>query len=92
MATTEVIPGGDAIVTEIHIAAPPQRVFQALVAPEQVLQWWDRTGFIGVRNSAQTCAWVANGKAPEWGPTAAISRLPANIWKSIRRGFWFALG
>jgi len=40
MATTEVIPGGDAIVTEIHIAAPPQRVFQALVAPEQVLQWW----------------------------------------------------
>jgi len=40
MATTKVTPDADAVVTEIHIAAPPERVFQALIDPKQVLQWW----------------------------------------------------
>src|SRR5215470_8781859 len=44
MATTKVTPDSDAIVTEIHIAAPPERVFQALVDPEQVVKWWGQTG------------------------------------------------
>ena len=30
---------GDAVITEIEIAAPPARVFQALVEREQALQW-----------------------------------------------------
>jgi len=34
----------DRIVSEIHIAAPPARVFQALVDPAQVPQWWGQTG------------------------------------------------
>lgn len=34
----------DAIVSEIHIAAQPERVFQALVDPGQVLQWWGQAG------------------------------------------------
>ncbi len=32
------------IVAEIHIAAPPERVFQALVDPAQVPCWWGQTG------------------------------------------------
>jgi uncharacterized protein YndB with AHSA1/START domain len=44
MATTKVTPGDDAIVAEIHIAAPPDRVFEALVTPEQVLRWWGQNG------------------------------------------------
>ena len=30
----------DALVSEIHIAAEPERVFQALIDPAQVPQWW----------------------------------------------------
>jgi uncharacterized protein YndB with AHSA1/START domain len=40
MATTVVTPDRDAIVSEIFIAAPPERVFQALIDPQQVRQWW----------------------------------------------------
>jgi uncharacterized protein YndB with AHSA1/START domain len=43
-ATMRVTPDGDAIVTEIHIAATPERVFQALVDPRQVPQWWGGQG------------------------------------------------
>jgi uncharacterized protein YndB with AHSA1/START domain len=34
----------DTIVSEIHIAVHPERVFQALVDPEQVVQWWGQAG------------------------------------------------
>lgn len=33
-------PDNDAVVSEIHIAAPPDRVFQALIDPKQVMSWW----------------------------------------------------
>jgi uncharacterized protein YndB with AHSA1/START domain len=44
MATSSITPDADAIVSEIHIAASPERVFQALVDPEQVPQWWGQAG------------------------------------------------
>ncbi len=40
MATTVVTPDQDAVVSEIFILAPPERVFQALIDPQQVCQWW----------------------------------------------------
>jgi len=40
MATAVITPDQDAVVSEIQIAAPPERVFQALVDPRQVMQWW----------------------------------------------------
>ncbi|MBZ5573495.1 MAG: SRPBCC domain-containing protein [Acidobacteriia bacterium] len=40
MATSVITPDQDAIVAEITIAAPPARVFQALIDPKQVMQWW----------------------------------------------------
>jgi uncharacterized protein YndB with AHSA1/START domain len=39
-----VSPDSDAILSEIYVAAPPERVFQALVDPIQVVQWWGETG------------------------------------------------
>jgi uncharacterized protein YndB with AHSA1/START domain len=42
--STNIKPDQDSIVAEIHIAAPPERVFQALVDPEQVPKWWGQTG------------------------------------------------
>ena len=44
MATSRVTPDADTIVSEIQIAAPPARVFQALVDPRQVVQWWGQAG------------------------------------------------
>ena len=40
MASTVITPNQDALVSEIHVSAPPDRVFQALVDQKQVLQWW----------------------------------------------------
>ena len=34
----------DEIVAEIEIAAPPERVFDALIDPEQVVLWWGQHG------------------------------------------------
>jgi uncharacterized protein YndB with AHSA1/START domain len=40
MLTIAVSPDQDAIQGEIQIAAPPERVFQALTDPRQLMQWW----------------------------------------------------
>lgn len=44
MATIVVTPDQDAVMGEIHIAAPPERIFQALTDPNQLAQWWGQTG------------------------------------------------
>ncbi len=40
MATPSVSRTTDAVITEIHLGAPPERVFQALIDPKQVIEWW----------------------------------------------------
>jgi uncharacterized protein YndB with AHSA1/START domain len=40
MATATITADQDAVVSEIEIAAPPTRVFQALIDPRQVMRWW----------------------------------------------------
>jgi uncharacterized protein YndB with AHSA1/START domain len=42
--TAIVSPAQDAVVAEIFIAAPPERVFQALTDPQQMPQWWGQQG------------------------------------------------
>lgn len=44
MVTASIAPDGDAIVSEIYIAAPPEDVFRALVNPELVVKWWGGQG------------------------------------------------
>jgi len=44
MATIEITPDQDAVVAEIFIAAPPERVFQAITDPAQTSQWWGQKG------------------------------------------------
>ncbi len=39
MKPSKITSDNDAVISEIEIAAPPERVFQALVDPKQVLQW-----------------------------------------------------
>jgi len=44
MATAAITPDQDAVVAEIFIAAPPDRVFQAITDPSQVPRWWGQQG------------------------------------------------
>jgi uncharacterized protein YndB with AHSA1/START domain len=44
MTPTQVMTGQDAIVAEIEVAAPPERVFAALIDPQQLMQWWGGEG------------------------------------------------
>jgi uncharacterized protein YndB with AHSA1/START domain len=39
MPTAIITPDKDAVITEVEIAAPPDRVFQALTTRDQALQW-----------------------------------------------------
>lgn len=43
MATVSLTPDHDAVLAEIHIAAPPDRVFQAITDPRQLLNWWGQS-------------------------------------------------
>ena len=43
-ATMHISSDRDEIVSEIEIAVPAERVFQALVDPQQVLSWWGQAG------------------------------------------------
>jgi uncharacterized protein YndB with AHSA1/START domain len=44
MATATITPDHDTVHAEIFIAAPPERVFQALTDPAQMPQWWGQQG------------------------------------------------
>jgi len=44
MATATITPDQDIIHAEIFIAAPPERVFQAIADPNQMPKWWGQQG------------------------------------------------
>jgi uncharacterized protein YndB with AHSA1/START domain len=44
MATIALTPDQNVIEAEIFVAAPPERVFQALTDPEQMPRWWGQQG------------------------------------------------
>jgi uncharacterized protein YndB with AHSA1/START domain len=44
MATSFVTPDQDAVVTEIFVAAPPERVFRALTDSRELVEWWGQKG------------------------------------------------
>jgi uncharacterized protein YndB with AHSA1/START domain len=44
MATAQITPDNDTILAEVFIAAPPDRVFEAIADPRQLTQWWGQKG------------------------------------------------
>lgn len=44
MATAAITPDQATVTAEIFIAAPPERVFQAITDPSQMPQWWGQQG------------------------------------------------
>ena len=95
MPSAQITPDQDAIVAEIEIAAPPQRVFQALTDPKQLIRWW------GLEGPIKTTLWemdapVGGGGAlrtmtpPGNLPSMAFptSRPTARSSNSIRHACW----
>ncbi len=64
MAKAIITPDKDAVISEIEVAAPPERVFQALITREQALQW-------GASDSFQITRWEMDPRVGgDWGFTA----------------------
>jgi uncharacterized protein YndB with AHSA1/START domain len=43
MAMANIVPDEDTVIVEMFIAAPPQRVFDAITDPKQTSQWWGKS-------------------------------------------------
>jgi uncharacterized protein YndB with AHSA1/START domain len=71
VATSKVTHDSDEIISEIHIAAQPDRVFQALVDPEQVVKWWGQGGVYRCTEFAADLRtggkWHSAGVGPDGG-------------------------
>lgn len=71
-ATMRVSDDKDAITSEIYIAAEPERVFRALVDPDQVVQWWGQQGVYQCSDFAADLRpggkWHSSGIGPDGGP------------------------
>jgi uncharacterized protein YndB with AHSA1/START domain len=48
MATATLTPNQDAVIAEVFIAAPRERVFKAISDPAQTSQWWGQKGLYRV--------------------------------------------
>ena len=44
MPQTIITPAKDAVISEMQVAAPPERVFQALTSSDQLMRWWNGEG------------------------------------------------
>jgi uncharacterized protein YndB with AHSA1/START domain len=60
MPSSEITPDQDAIVGEVEVAAPSERVFQALIDPAQLIRWWG-DDVCKPRFGRWMHAWAANG-------------------------------
>jgi len=93
MATMSITPDQDVIVSEIYIAAPPERVFQALVEPQQVLQWWGQAGVYRCTEFDSDLRaggkWRSAGVA---GDSSNFTVAGASTWRSIPRASWSTRG
>ncbi len=70
-ATMRVSDDKDAITSEIYIAAAPERVFRALVDPDQVVQWWGQQGIYRCKEFTADLRpggkWRSSGIGPDGG-------------------------
>jgi uncharacterized protein YndB with AHSA1/START domain len=88
MATLPISQDQDSIQVEFHIAAPPERVFQALTDPQQLLQWWGQKGMYRCTNWTTDVRvggqWRSEG-VNDTDADASAFRSAANTWRSPHR-------
>jgi len=71
MATAKISLDQDAVEAEIFVAAPVERVFQAITDPNQLSRWWGQAGLYKITQ--------ASSDVRKGGKFASIG------WKSIRQ-------
>ena len=71
MATAAVTPDNDAVLAEVFIAAPPERVFQAITDPQQMPLWWGQQGLYRVTEWKADLRPGGTGTATAWAPMAS---------------------
>ena len=52
MATATITPDLNIVLAEIFIAAPPERVFQAITDPEQLSKWWGHSNLYRITDGS----------------------------------------
>ena len=76
MASPDTTQNTDETVSEIHIAAPAARVFQALVDPLQVPRWWGQSGVYRCTDFQSDLRpggkWRSAGVGPDGGPFEVV--------------------
>jgi uncharacterized protein YndB with AHSA1/START domain len=92
MATIEVTPDQDAVLAEIHIAAPPERVFQAISDPSQLKNWWGQKGKYRHTDAQFDVRPGGKWRTAGAGDDGEEFHVSGNIWKSIRRACWYTPG
>jgi uncharacterized protein YndB with AHSA1/START domain len=79
MPATTFTPDNDSLVSEIEVAAPPERVFQALIDPAQVLQWWGQAGMYRCMEFAADTRvggkWRSAGKMVDGGNFTVVGEV-----------------
>jgi uncharacterized protein YndB with AHSA1/START domain len=72
MATAQLTPDNDTILAEVFIAAPPDRVFEAIADPKQLAQWWGQKGVFQVLDTKSDFRiggkWTYEGVGPSGTP------------------------
>lgn len=72
VGTMQVSSDHDTITSEIQIAASPERVFRALVEPDQVVAWWGQPGIYQCTEFSSDTRpggkWRSAGIGPDGGP------------------------
>jgi len=84
MANTIITPDRDAVISEIEIAAPPERVFDALVEREQVSRWsnsdayqlvqWELEARVGGKWRSTSREKASSKLFDHWGEVVAVDR------------------
>src|SRR5512133_2377043 len=83
MATVGITPDQDAVTAEIFIAAPPERVFQAITDPAQCRAGGDRKICTASLNPILTCAPGGSGRALGLARMARNSVWMGSTWRWI---------
>jgi uncharacterized protein YndB with AHSA1/START domain len=84
MAKASITPDRDAVVSEVEIAAPPDRVFEALVNREQVAHWsnseayqlvhWELDAHIGGKWRSTSREKTTSKVFDHWGEVVEVDR------------------
>lgn len=74
MPSSKITPDNDSVVTEIEIAAPPERVFKAIVDREQACEW-------GKNDSFDTVIWELDPRVGGRWRSVVREKVPSGRYK-----------